>query len=841
MKGFTKRWIVGFLAALLMVGFMALPVVAQEGNHADSLSASTPLAAEGAEASNGASGLPQESVPGVESVASSLPQSGIQGGSEISSLPQSNSSGGSAVSSLPQSGVNSGSGAGQSQPTQSGEENGPEDDSLPENGLLAAAPSPMALGDTTAPVLKSVKVLTPRVSSPGTLRVELDLVEDGNGVSDIHVGLQYRLSNGRTETRYVYWYATNGGQTPLMTGKNTVEFVLDGSFVMTEYQISSITMVDAMINHASYSAPLEGGVITELVDYSDMDHLVKIPCVGKLVVTSSQVNDLVSPTLKSVKVLTPQVSSPGTLQVELDLVEDGSGVSDIHVGLRYRLSNGRTETRYVYWSATNEGQTPLRTGKYTVEFVLGGSFVMAEYQISSIVVSDAVANLTVYSAHTEEDVITELVNDSDGDYLVKIPCEGLLTVTSSQVNDLVSPVLNSVAVATPELQAPGLLKVELDFVEEDSGISGIHVGLRYNMGNGRKGTRYLYWYAQSSEQQMKTGKHVVGFPIDPTFLAREYQITSVSLVDGADNISTYSAPYDMETITELVDYANMDALVKVPVNGKLTVQNENKVEVISTTHDPALLDKINAMPAGGMAVVDYSYNSTASSSLFSAIAGQDKTLLFQKDGMMWLFRGTDIDPAKCKDINLDVSNYTTDGSMYGYESEETVFVMDFPDNGELPGTAYIRVYTEYLLAKYQNGAKNIFVTWFENGEPVSKTVPTELQGDNYVVFPLTHNSTFVLSATFPQNALNTPSDILPGVQPPVTETRPGAVGGGTSSSSGTPAGTPGTTPATTPATTPKSPQTGDDGTQAIWLVLGGVFAMLAAVAIVKKKRKAYDE
>ncbi len=742
MKKTGKQCGIVILALMLLMSLGVQPVLAAEaGSGAGSPSASSSVVQEAPDSTASAPGSAPESVPG--SAPSSLPSSAPESAppstpdSEVppaSSLPQDAASSSAAGSSLPPESLSAPPAEGMISEVWQEEEN---------NGLL----DPEALGDITAPVLKSVKVLTPRVSSPGTLQVELDLVEDGSGVNSIYLWVRYRLDNGKNASKSISWSAQQSGP-PLMTGKQNVTFSLDGTFPMTDYQIETVQISDAVNNNTAYSSSIDATVITELLDYSDWKNPVKIPVSGQFVVANSQTNDSAAPIVKSVAVLTTQVSSPGTLNVEFDLVEDGSGVDNIYIWVRYRLGNGKNASKSLYWSA-QQGEPLLMTGKNTVAFPVDATFPTTDYQIETVQIKDAVNNNTAYSSSVDTTIITELLDYSDWKNPVKIPVSGQFSIVSSSVSDLTAPELRSVSVKATTLQAPGLLPVELDLVEDDSGVDNIYIWVRYRLANGKNASKNLSWSAMNGGAPLKTGKQTVLFPVDPTFMATDYQIETVQMKDAVNNNIAYSSSMDVAIINELFDYSDMKNPVKIPVSGQFTVQNENRVEVISTTHDPALLDKIKGMPAGGMAVVDYSYNSTAAAALFSAIAGQDKTLLFQKDGMMWQFRGQDIDPAKIKDINLDVQSYIQPGGMYGFTSEETVMVMHFPDNGELPGTAYIRVYTEYLLNKYNSGAKEILVTWFVDGEPASKSVPTELQGDNYVVFPLTHNSTFILSSTQP--------------------------------------------------------------------------------------------
>lgn len=183
--------------------------------------------------------------------------------------------------------------------------------------------------------------------------------------------------------------------------------------------------------------------------------------------------------------------------------------------------------------------------------------------------------------------------------------------------------------------------------------------------------------------------------------------------------------------------------------GDFRVRNDSNVTVYATTHDSSLADKLNAMEEGCAAVVDYTYSSVASADAFRAIAGKNKRIIFVKDAFQWVFDGLLIAPEKCKNIDLNVIMKVVPATNLGFWNEQDVLRLDFAPNGELPGRVDFRVYTEYILAKYGTGTKEFFVTLFQYGQPAAPSAVASIAKDQYTTFQMTHNSTYILSATKP--------------------------------------------------------------------------------------------
>ncbi len=546
--------------------------------------------------------------------------------------------------------------------------------------------------------------------------------------------------------------------------------------------------------------------------------------------------DFIAPVLKGFTVLTPEVASPGVYRVEVDIVEEDTGVSGIYIYYSATLPDGNSRSESFSWGAsswdTETGQliiNPLMAGKHTLEIPVSQTVGALTYQLSSVHISDGNRNSSVYNLNSAKTALVPGYGSSGyGDESIAIPCNPQLVVTTSGASaDYTAPVLTSFTVLTPEVASPGVYRVEVDIVEEDTGVSGISIFYSATLPDGNSRSESFHWNASSWDTEtgqqisnpLMTGKHTLEIPVSQTVGALTYQLSSVHISDGNRNSNVYNLSAAKTALVPGYGSSGYgDQSISIPCNPQLVVIGEIDIAFYASTNNPHLLQKIQDMPTGTVAVLDYSNSSTLTADMFAAIAGQDKTLILQDNNMQWVFNGLDIDPTKCKDINLHVSTFVTQAANLGFDSENTVLELRFPDNGELPGLAMVRIYSEYLLTKYRTSGNQLFVTYYKDGKPASEPAPVVLEGDNYATFQLSHNSTFIISATTPAiENLPVPENPVPGnpaLESPNTVT-------------------------SIAQTTTASPQTGDSGNVGALLLVAMLSAISLGVLYLQRKRFGY--
>ena len=133
-----------------------------------------------------------------------------------------------------------------------------------------------------------------------------------------------------------------------------------------------------------------------------------------------------------------------------------------------------------------------------------------------------------------------------------------------------------------------------------------------------------------------------------------------------------------------------------------SVGHESEGIAIETTlNNPNLVDTLKTMDEGQTAVVRATTTKVAPAEVFEAIKGEDKNVVFDEDGIQWVFNGQNISDENIKDIDLsvDIEN-SEDLTDLGYEEGSTGTILDFAPNGVLPGKCDVRLKSDYISDKY---------------------------------------------------------------------------------------------------------------------------------------------
>lgn len=125
------------------------------------------------------------------------------------------------------------------------------------------------------------------------------------------------------------------------------------------------------------------------------------------------------------------------------------------------------------------------------------------------------------------------------------------------------------------------------------------------------------------------------------------------------------------------------------------------IAVETTINNPNLTDILKNMDEGQTAVVRTTTTNVAPAEVFEAIKGEDKNVVFDEDGIQWVFNGQNISDENIKDVDLyvDIEN-SEDLTDLGYEEGSTGTILDFAPNGVLPGKCVVRLKSDYISDKY---------------------------------------------------------------------------------------------------------------------------------------------
>ena len=125
------------------------------------------------------------------------------------------------------------------------------------------------------------------------------------------------------------------------------------------------------------------------------------------------------------------------------------------------------------------------------------------------------------------------------------------------------------------------------------------------------------------------------------------------------------------------------------------------IAVETTLNNPNLVDTLKNMNEGQTAVVRTTTVKVAPAEVFEAIKGEDKNIVFDEDGIQWVFNGKNISDENIKDVDLsvDIEN-SEDLTDLGYEEGSSGTILDFASNGVLPGKCNVRLKSDYISDKY---------------------------------------------------------------------------------------------------------------------------------------------
>ena len=331
--------------------------------------------------------------------------------------------------------------------------------------------------------------------------------------------------------------------------------------------------------------------------------------------------------------------------------------------------------------------------------------------------------------------------------------------------DTTAPNLNIVTFSR-SIVKPGVLKVTLDIMEEETGVSGCSVSFNST----HSGSNYLGYYGIISDNPEEndwgrspkySGKYSVYVKVPSLIRSGDYSLDQIELIDMAGNRCMYYWNVVQYGEGETESTFGVDGNEKVPINGKtygahtVAVKDEFDVEFQTFITNSATTSKIKAMPEGQAAMILFSRgNHIVKKEWFDAIKGKDKTLVFSNDGTQWVFNGKDIiNPTKDIDIFVKFKRASGDN----YDLPHSVMKIKFFENGLLPGKARIRLKADYLSSIM--GLNDQAYLFYLNGYQASlesNNVNSLADGSAYwCEFYVTHNSDYVVSKSKIKNSVTT--------------------------------------------------------------------------------------
>ena len=145
-------------------------------------------------------------------------------------------------------------------------------------------------------------------------------------------------------------------------------------------------------------------------------------------------------------------------------------------------------------------------------------------------------------------------------------------------------------------------------------------------------------------------------------------------------------------------------------------------------------------------IIEANEEKTASKKLFEEITDTDIDLIVQDNDIQWTFDGRDVIPENCKDIDLTTYIHKENGESVGFADDSQVLVIDFADNGQLPGEAEIQVVNDYISSQKTSGTQQLMLSYVDGDQINLEDDSVQIEGSDTAVFKIDHNSRFILSA-----------------------------------------------------------------------------------------------
>lgn len=310
-------------------------------------------------------------------------------------------------------------------------------------------------------------------------------------------------------------------------------------------------------------------------------------------------------------------------------------------------------------------------------------------------------------------------------------------------------IIQSIRIINADVTQPGILKLEINVSEQlEYGISTIALTLTDI--NTEKGATL---WASLDDNPVYSSKTTLNIPVPSTIMPGNYKICQLNLWDMAENQEVYlwdssSSDYYQEENRVYLSLGDETA-------GRCYLDGTNTIINIKSPFDyrlgdvgnPELTEKIEKMPEYSTGLVMFTYSThTAYKSLFEAIKGKEKTIVFynKQNEIQWWFYGKDL--TDTKDINLWVDLNGNYIDPFAVGQKKPMMELKFAANGVLPGKAKIRLSNSYLGTLYGESQK-LYLYYDNKGTPELITDSIQLTADgeeSWAEFEIMHNSTYYI-------------------------------------------------------------------------------------------------
>lgn len=212
----------------------------------------------------------------------------------------------------------------------------------------------------------------------------------------------------------------------------------------------------------------------------------------------------------------------------------------------------------------------------------------------------------------------------------------------------------------------------------------------------------------------------------------------------SDTYSLVSATLISQDETVIYSLNGEEGSLQFAFHSSLQITNENEDNFIYNNEDinANIVAKLYSTNENTNITINADAKTLINSELFDVIKGKEKTLTINYHNNQIVFNGKNINSSKTIDVAMLVKNVTSNEDINKLVAKG--IIVSFPDNGNLPGDALIRIKATKNIQRVLEDTIHIYYfnetdnNFFEIQTDVKKTE------DDYYEFTINHNSNYLL-------------------------------------------------------------------------------------------------
>ncbi len=311
-------------------------------------------------------------------------------------------------------------------------------------------------------------------------------------------------------------------------------------------------------------------------------------------------------------------------------------------------------------------------------------------------------------------------------------------------------VINLEEPTAEELNDVNFILEQLSLKNQSAGIGEkVALDINYSYNDTYKKIKSIYLIFRDSSKKQTFTTYVKSLFNNPYFIVassadlKTYKLDSIGVTfeakDGTNNTIIINSSTNSGKYSEIFNQDITITKEKSPEDSKLYFSaDELNDEVYKKIED----SKDNSI------VIDADNYTIIPLQLFDTIKRSKKNLTIKHNGIEWVFNGEDIKTPK--DIDILIKFYEMNDSNISTslrkEIKDEAIILEFPDNGELPGNVLIRIKDPEVIDKLTGDKYYVYYIDTENDKLNKVALEIKKSTEGYIEFYINHNSKYLISS-----------------------------------------------------------------------------------------------